>query len=179
MKHIMLDLESLSTRSDAVIVAIAAVEFDFETAQTGRVFYVKIDIQSCLDAGLRVDGATLAWWFKQPDDTRLELLSNTIHLFQALGLLREFILNTNNGDVTIWANSPKFDLTKIENAYHAYQLPVPWVHTQEMCVRTFQSLVPQIKQAMQPTAAPHNALNDCLHQFNYCIEVYKHLGIIL
>lgn len=168
----MLDLESLSTRSNAVIAAIGAVEFDFETAQTGRVFYVKIDIQSCLDAGLIVDGATLAWWFNQPDETRLELLQNTVNISVALCELIKFI-KAAHPEVLIWDNSPKFDLTKIENAFNAFQLTTPWQHTQERCVRTYQVDMPEIKANYPRIGNAHNALSDCLHQIGYTTQVYQ------
>jgi len=59
--HIMLDLETFGTDNDSVICSIGAVEFDIVTGKRGMEFYQKIDIQSCLDAGLKVSGQTILW----------------------------------------------------------------------------------------------------------------------
>ena len=47
MKHIMLDLETMSTASNAAIVAIGAVEFEPETGKLGREFYCNVSLASC------------------------------------------------------------------------------------------------------------------------------------
>ena len=42
MKQLMVDLETLSTRPDAAIIAIGAVYFDKVTGETGDEFYCTI-----------------------------------------------------------------------------------------------------------------------------------------
>ena len=54
--HVMLDLETMGRDSNAVICSIGVVEFDINTGETGREFFAKVDIQSCLDRGLTVNG---------------------------------------------------------------------------------------------------------------------------
>jgi Mesyanzhinovviridae exonuclease len=77
--HVMLDLETLGTEAGCVVVAIGAVAFDpmgayvhppdMTNLQSDE-FYAVIDIQSCLDAGLRINGNTLYWWLQQSPDAR-------------------------------------------------------------------------------------------------------------
>lgn len=59
MSEVMLDLETLSTRTNAVILVIAAIKFNrndpelpLERLQT---FYRRIDIQSCVEVGMHTD----------------------------------------------------------------------------------------------------------------------------
>ena len=72
---VMLDYETMSTASNAATPSIGAVVFDLENAivDKDRSFYRNIDLQSCIDAGLQVDGSTIMWWFEQSDAARKHL----------------------------------------------------------------------------------------------------------
>jgi len=67
---VMLDLETMGKKSNAAIVSIGAVEFDIETGKTGREFYKVVDLQSCLDLGLKVEASTIYWWLMQSEAAR-------------------------------------------------------------------------------------------------------------
>lgn len=77
MKHVMVDLETLGTKPGSVILSIGAVTFDLDgSGRDGRTFYQRVNIQSCLDAGMTVDGDTVEWWFHPDrDQARRALLS--------------------------------------------------------------------------------------------------------
>jgi hypothetical protein len=57
--HVMIDIETLDTAKTAVILAIAAVEFNLQTGEIGRTFYEKVDIGSQSKHGRTIDGDTL------------------------------------------------------------------------------------------------------------------------
>ncbi len=61
MNHLMLDLETWGTAPGSALRSIGAVFFDLD-GKTGETFYRNIDKQSCLDAGLKIDPATVSWW---------------------------------------------------------------------------------------------------------------------
>src|SRR4051812_5008733 len=64
--NVMLDLETLSTRSDACIIQIAAVAFDIETGEIGSRFNAFVN-ESCL-VGAKVghiDVSTVGFWMRQ------------------------------------------------------------------------------------------------------------------
>ena len=46
--HLMLDLETMGTKSNSAIISIGAVEFDILTGKTGREFYRNVSLQSCI-----------------------------------------------------------------------------------------------------------------------------------
>src|SRR5688572_29191140 len=128
MNDIMIDIETLSNRSYAVICSIGAVEFDLATGETGREFYQRVDIQSCLNAGLRVNGSTIQWWLQQSEEARNELampgatfLTTALQAFANPGLF-----NWNNAKV--WGNGARFDLGLLSDAYNACKLEIPWKH---------------------------------------------------
>lgn len=172
MKHIMLDLETLGTRSNAVIAVIAAVFFDPETGETGDEFYRRINIKSCLDYGLEMDFETLKWWLVQSIEAQNEVFQheNRFYIFPALRDLSEFITD----DAILWGNSARFDIGILENAYHTVGFSViPWEHWNERDVRTLVSFAPEIKKNAIREGTHHNALDDCYHQIKYCSEIYQ------
>ena len=60
----MVDIETLGVSNNSVILSLAAVEFNKSTGETGKKFYKKISIESCLEAGLVIDADTLQWWME-------------------------------------------------------------------------------------------------------------------
>lgn len=86
MKHIMIDLETMDNRPTAAIVAIGAVAFDPATGEvdTDCAFYINIDLQSSLDAGLTVSGSTVNWWLQQSEAAREEITAPGERLEMAL-----------------------------------------------------------------------------------------------
>ena len=66
MKHIMIDVESLGTRADAVILSLGAVKFDLTSGKIDdQGFYASISIDSNQELGRRIQEDTLLWWLKQ------------------------------------------------------------------------------------------------------------------
>ena len=78
--HLMIDIETLGINisKNIVILSIAAVEFDLKTGELGREFYERVDIQSCLDLGMKVDASTLFWWLKQNPISKNELFNGCL-----------------------------------------------------------------------------------------------------
>jgi len=175
--HIMVDLETFGTDNDSVICSIGAVEFDINTGKTGREFYEKIDIQSCLDAGMKVKGSTLMWWLQQSENARKELYSaKTITLISALSRFTDFI-NDVGIHSQIWGNSNRFDLGILQNAYKSAGLDIPWDFRKERDVRTLVSFRPEIQKNSVFEGTAHNAIADCKHQIKYCSQIWNVLNV--
>src|SRR5690606_16078791 len=126
-KHLMIDIETLDTVETAVILSIAAVEFDPMCHGTKKVFYGSASIQRQLDMGRTISADTLKWWIKQDREVMKEAFSEiTDYKF----ILHDLDLNLReNGldkDTVIWANSPAFDLNKLKHAYR--QMGVEWMY---------------------------------------------------
>lgn len=67
-KHVMIDLETLSSKSNAAIVAIGAVMFDAYGPHSN--FYCQVDAKDCQRRGMDIDADTVMWWFKQSQAAR-------------------------------------------------------------------------------------------------------------
>ena len=175
--HLMLDLETMGNKSNAVIVSIGAVEFDIETGELGKEFYERIDLQSCLDVGLIVNGSTLYWWLQQSEAARNEICKKGNDLRSALVLFNTFMIFENDfKDIQIWGNGARFDIGILEDAYTALKLGTPWNFRNERDVRTLVSFAPQVKEHYPISGMVHYALDDCKNQIGYCCAIWQKLN---
>jgi hypothetical protein len=76
---IMLDLETLSTRPESVILTIGAVKFDpwGEDVDTDNVLYYRVNVDEQLAMDRHVLESTIEWWGKQPEEVREEALGDS------------------------------------------------------------------------------------------------------
>ena len=58
----MIDMESLDNKSGAAILSIGVVLFDQTFNILEDTFFETIDLDSSLQAGLKVSGDTFYWW---------------------------------------------------------------------------------------------------------------------
>lgn len=172
----MLDIETMATESYAAILSIGAVEFDIDTGKTGKEFYERVDLQSCIDLGLKINAGTIYWWLQQSEEARLEVCKNG----NSLPLV---LLNLNNyfyelGDFQLWGNGAKFDIGIIEDAYYVTKIKPTWNFRKERDVRTLVSFAPKIKEHYPFTGIMHYPIDDCKHQIAYCSEIWQKLRTI-
>lgn len=166
----MLDLETLGHRPGSVIVAIGAVEFG--GGEIRREFYERIHVQSCMDAGLKLDASTVLWWMRQSEAARRELLNQErMDLPGALLAFTRFVQGEPAGkvDVEMWGNGPGFDNELLVAAYEACGTAVPWTPWQDRCYRTLRALRPHIPFARPEIA--HHALHDARAQAIHLMKV--------
>lgn len=173
MKHVMLDLETLGTVADAVIMSIGAVKFDLESNRMDNGgFYASVSIESNLERGRRIQEDTLIWWMGQDAVARHVFAEPKQSLESALEELADW-LSTQN--YVVWSNGASFDIPMLEHAYKQAGIEVPWKFYDSQCVRTYRKLpgankVPRV----QPEVA-HNALSDAVAQAKYVQAIHAEL----
>lgn len=172
----MVDIETMGESSNAVICSIGAVEFEIQTGETRSVFYRKVDIQSCLDAGLIVDGATINWWLRQNAEAQKEISSGgAVTVQQALADFSEFISGCAD-TVKLWSNGKHFDISRLADAYKVCRMEIPWKYYNVRDCRTLADIMPEIKQGIQRVGISHHALDDCLYQIKYCSAIWQYMN---
>ena len=182
-KDCMLDIETLGLETDAAIVSIGACFFNIETGEVSASFYSEVNLQSSLDAGLRMDANTVLWWLKQTKEAQEVFRNNdkAPPLLKVLDDLSTFIVSHAEDDikdVKIWANSPIFDNIIVETAFKKCGLTKPWHYSGDRCVRTILHLGKEILGINTRTQVPfegtrHNAASDAAHQAKCVSVVYS------
>lgn len=195
MKHFMVDIETLSTAVNAVVLSVGAVEFDPITGEIKRRFYGELDLSEQNQRHISSD--TVQWWFKQsvdnPKSIDLLLKENkwkngvefVLHRFKEfIWGYANFLADTRNRNegyekIAVWACDPDFDLAILANLYEEYNLPVPWKYSEPKSVRTVRTIAELHNIGLPRDNASHNALEDCIRQvaeiaeLNRVIRQYK------
>jgi hypothetical protein len=163
--HTMLDCETMGTAPGCAILSIGmatwndafAPGFGFQTLD------VRIDLASCLLAGLAVEPGTLAWWRSQEDAAKAALVDGASQsLDAALALVTTHWQQT--GSERLWANGPAADAAWLEAAYRACGKKAPWSYRDVRCYRTIVDLAGLGREQRAKPAIAHVAVADAVAQ---------------
>jgi DNA polymerase III epsilon subunit-like protein len=153
---VVTDLETMGDKPGCAIVAIGAAIAGPEQYST---FYVTVDLQSCIDAGLVVSGSTVEWWLKQEDAAREEIYRGASLTIKSA--LDRFSRWYPSGAVLV-GNGSDFDNTILAAAYAACGMQPPWEFWDNRCYRTLKNMHKNIK--LDRVGVHHNALDDAVTQ---------------
>lgn len=167
MNNIMLDLETFGNKPGCVIVAIGAVRFG--GGELGEEFYQRIEAESCVRAGLKLDVATVLWWMKQSDEARAELNKPGSLIGDALLDFNDYA-HSSGRKLLVWGNGSDFDNIILASAYEACNQPLPWKFWDNRCYRTVKNLHPEIKLEISADKK-HNALEDAKAQALHLMQM--------
>ncbi|EIO6566458.1 3'-5' exoribonuclease, partial [Escherichia coli] len=170
--HLMIDLETMGTNTNAPIVVIGAVFFDPQTGEIGPVFYIVISLTDAMNTGAVPDGGTIEWWLKQSSEARAAILTDQVKLKDALSRFREFINEYSDEKfVQVWGNGATFDNAILRTSYERLDIPCPWRYHNDRDVRTIVELGKTIdfdaRTFIPFEGVRHNALDDARHQAKY------------
>ena len=166
----MIDLETLSTEQNAIILNIGAIGFDpfSSNVYTQHSFYARIDLES--QPTRHESEQTLKWWMKQHKDSQEEAFGedNRMLLSDALDNLATLARKCGR----IWANGVAFDMPILEDAYREHNKAYPWKFWNILDSRTVCKLNP-----MKKLGNSHHALEDCVNQVILLQDSVKRLGV--
>ena len=170
---VMIDIETMATTSDAAIVSIGTLAFEY--AQTdfknNRSFYIELDWRS---QKRRISPDTVEWWRGQSKEAR-NGLRGTCNLKEGLKKLA----NAHDWEHTeVWANGPTFDIGILEHAMRNEGVSVPWKFFLLRDVRTIKAMYEKRRSGISERLAfnnSHNALEDCFVQTEAVCNMYRAL----
>lgn len=170
--RIMLDLETMSTASNAAITQIGAC------ANDGRPpFKATVTLRSSMKAGLHVDASTIMWWMQQSDEARASLCDAAQPLDEALLSFASWLEYQGKPiECELWAFPAQFDVTILGEAYRAEDMTIPWHYRAPRCLRTAVALSGVEKPA--ESGVKHDALADAQWQMGWLDVVLAKLGVV-
>jgi hypothetical protein len=175
------DIETLATSSNAVVLTIGIVVFDpneQDTVEqlTSRALEVAVPVAPQLAAGRIIDPATLAWWFEQSDAARKSVIPafreeiDVGSVPSVLGPIALYVSQQTQGRGCFWANPPTFDLAILDSLYSMFGLGL-FVrdHRAGRDVRTLLRTVGEIHPSFDPwpsgsALTAHSAKDDAVAQ---------------
>lgn len=170
MLQVMLDLETMSTKSNAAIVSIGAVMFSKDDGIVDK-FYRTVDLRTSKAAGLHIDPETVKWWGQQSEEAQKALTIDNVSLNQALDDFTEWY---GKEKIPVWGNGSTFDNVILSHAYDSLNLTKPWPWYLDYCYRTMKNIYKKV-EADKREGVHHNALDDAIFQANHLIKIMRQI----
>lgn len=176
MKSVMVDIETLSTRKDAVVISIGVAAFDdSKVIQTAG---WALDFAHLVEG--HIDPKTVKWWSEQHECARTYSFNGRVRPAQAAGDFRMFL--QQYGGEELWANDPTFDVVILRNwwdrAGGGGDFPSHYRH-ERSCRTIFaeaRRLGHNIDSAWANGSVAHNPVDDAANQARGVILARKALG---
>lgn len=159
---VMIDIETLGTEPNSIILTIGAVKFKRSGGTDSNKFYKRIDIPSCRKIGLVSNKETEEWWARQNEKVRFEALENKDNRIPIEQALKEFKTWFGTSRY-VWSHGSCFDCVILGQAFKKCGMEAPWKFWDIRDTRTLYDLG-KINRNDMPNAGAHDALNDCLSQ---------------
>lgn len=146
--NIAVDTETLSKRSTAAVIGIAARVFDPDggcVEGEDKCFHVAIDATSCAMLGMDFDQDTVDWWSRKSDEQKKQF-ELTDRINKALSNFSIFIDDMkllNDADIVrIWCHGTDFDVPILRNAFVSAnndraEKTIPWEFNEVRDSRTY------------------------------------------
>lgn len=178
MTNLMLDIETLGTEPNSVILSIGAALFDEKGVHHSKHWVLSSLAQ--IRAGRTVDPETLMWWDKQSPEAREVITQASQSSKTVSNDLGEFIVwvkdRVDPEKVLVWSNGASFDVVLIESLARQLGLVVPWNFRNIRCYRTARALLPINTQA-QRAGVHHNAEHDAIFQAEIVAAILRELWL--
>jgi len=173
--HAMIDLETLGTQPDCVILTLGGIKFNpYNKEEPAKGLYLRLNVDEQTSMNRSVDDGTLEWWGKQPKEIQDEALGEEgrTSVSDSLSQLNKWLIGCDE----IWCQGPAFDMVILENLYRQMKQPLPWNFWQVRDSRTLFSMMPQDPRKAIRTDA-HNALADCYYQAKCVQQSFEHFKV--
>jgi exodeoxyribonuclease VIII len=174
----MVDLETLSTSSNALILSIGAAKFDPLGAEVTDTFHTAIDLDQ-LPAnayGFDISPSTVKWWLAEDKTAARAALAEAskTDLHSALYGFADWF---GPESLPVWGNGATFDNVILRNAFTKLMgaESAPWKFWHDRCYRTIKNLAPGLDY--EHTGVAHSAVGDAISQALHLQKVIKHLGL--
>jgi hypothetical protein len=172
---IMLDLETLDTKPNCVILSIGAVRFDPKGMGIVEKLELKPTIEEQTELYNRtIDEETIKWWATQSPDAMEEAFSEVGRLpFKTcLEILYKFCWNRR----AVWSNGAGFDIVALETGFRNVDLAIPWPYYNARDTRTlFDITGVSLRDKKYGTRTTHKAVEDAEHQAIVVQDAYRKL----
>ena len=161
----MIDIESLDTTPDCVILTIGAVRFDPKGSGVVERLELRPTVEDQTDIyGRSINEDTLRWWGDQSPEAQEEALGDRgrIPFAECMEKLYKFCWNRTN----VWSNGASFDCVVMEHAWRQTSdrpNPIPWPFWTVRDTRTLYDITGvKLKDGGHSTS--HKAVEDAERQ---------------
>lgn len=171
----MIDIESLDTNPDCVILTIGAVLFDPKSNGVIEKLELRPTVEDQVALGRTINDDTLRWWGEQSAEAQEEALGDRdrVSFAECMETLYKWCWRFNNG--CAWSNGASFDLVVMESAWRQLGKPIPpWQFWKIRDTRTLYDITGvKLKDGGHTTS--HKAVEDAERQAIVVQQGFKKL----
>lgn len=179
--HFMLDLETLGTQADAVILSIGVIAFDpLGEVNPDEAIQINVDIDPQVQhLNRHVSQDTLRWWSTQPHETFQSCLHQPCSPFTACTRLDKYMDDAERDPKNriVWGNGSAFDNAIMAHFFRQFSVDLPWMFWNDRCFRTFKELFDPHRELQPVNNVPHNAMEDAIAQARWMCNIVQTHGL--
>lgn len=172
---IMIDIESLDTSPNCVILTIGAVRFD----PRGMGIVERLELRPTIDEQTEkfnrvINEDTLRWWGEQSPEALDEAMGDRdrVSFHDCMEALYKFCWNRR----AVWSNGASFDIVAMESAWRNFGMRIPWPYYTVRDTRTLYEIAGvSLKDKKYGTSTTHKAVEDAEHQAIVVQDAYRKL----
>jgi hypothetical protein len=172
---IMIDIESLDTSPNCVILTIGAVRFD----PKGMGVVEKLELRPMIEEQTEkfnrvINEDTLRWWSTQSEDALDEAMGDRdrVSFNECMEALYKFCWNRR----AVWSNGASFDIVAMESAWRNLGMRIPWPYYTVRDTRTLYEIAGvSLKDKKYGSKTTHKAVEDAEHQAIVVQDAYRNL----
>jgi exodeoxyribonuclease VIII len=175
MADIMIDIESLDTGPDCVILTIGAVLFD----PKGQGIIERLELRPTIEDQTElynrtINDDTLRWWGEQSEAAQEEALGDRdrVSFKDCMDTLYKWCWKYNNGHV--WSNGASFDIVVMESAWRNFKQLPPWSFWNIRDTRTIYDIC-GVRLKSDGHVTSHKAVEDAERQAIVVQQAYMKL----
>ena len=161
--HCMVDLETLGTGSNSVVVSAGLVAFNISTGEILAELDIGLNLNQQIKTGGVIDGDTLEFHFAQaPDSIQKMAQRKVLDVKEGLELISNFI--KANNITTLWGNGATFDNVILRNLYTRHLKVFPLGFWTDRDLRTAVDIYNIDTRTVPFEGIKHYCLDDARHQ---------------
>ena len=161
--HGMIDLETLGTGSNSVVVSVGLVAFNISTGEILAELDIGLNLNQQIKTGGVIDGDTLEFHFAQaPDSIQKMAQRKILDVKEGLDIISNFI--RANGITSIWGNGATFDCVILRNLYARHLKVFPLGFWTDRDLRTAVDIYNIDTRTVPFEGIKHYCLDDARHQ---------------
>lgn len=166
--NLMIDIETLGTQPDAVILQIGWCRFGpggvMEERHSASNGLIDVAVKRQLEMGRTVDAGTLQWWMQQVAEGTPCPIGGGLDIDYALSDFGRFAKSQGTFFKNVWANSPSFDCVLLDHAFRQNRMEFPFSFRTWLDFRTAMKAMRFDPKTLPRVGTHHNALDDAIWQ---------------
>lgn len=190
MTDVMIDLETLSLRSNAVVLSVGMCWWHMgeewnEVVISLQTQYSVLSLQDQIEKGRHIDESTVKWWMTQSQTAREAIASPDAWGMSTFETLEAIMNGARNIPVErVWSHGAAFDIPILFSLFDDYGYERPWDRKLVRDTRTLFGLYmlssyadeDEISKRIKPDEeTEHHAMGDAINQARAVHFAYNHI----